>query len=505
MEKIIVIDFNSQYTLLIAKIFRKLGVYTEILAPNQSTLKLLDQATAVVFSGGPHTVKGEDLRWYSQFTKLELNVPVLGICYGAQLIAVGHGALVQHKSGEYGKTELWFTNAEQLYTDIDVHSVWWMSHSYTIIIPKSNSKKIEIQARTAENGGIAAFKITDEPVYGIQFHPEVTHSDSGGTLLSNFANIAGCGRDWRGSNFVESSIKELNTRIPSNEKVLVACSGGVDSTVTALLIQKAIGDRMIGVFVDTGLMRKDEYKQVMCGYNELHLNVHGLEVADRFYDALEGIIDPEIKRKKIANLFIEIFQEFGKEHGVTWLGQGTIYPDVIETQGNIKSHHNVCDLPENSGLRLVEPLRMLFKDDVRKVGEELGLPDVFINRHPFPGPGMAIRILGEVTRKKVQMLQEADSIFINALKDKGYYDDVWQAGVILTDSKSVGVMGDSRTFEYVAALRAVDSVNGMTADVSDLPTKFWTSVATEIVNKVSGINRVVHDITTKPPGTIEWL
>lgn len=515
--RILVVDYGSQYTLLIAKAIRKLGVYSEVISEKQLVEKLNSSPVyGVILSGGPGSIP--DLKpspKTSPYQELiESDLPILGICYGAQLLAYLSGSpITQSETREYGETMIrCYDRNDPIYhkipTDMMGDHPVWMSHSDTISNHVRQSGELEIISET-EDELVAVFKIVypnrKSPIYGLQFHPEVSHTPHGYTFFDNFLRICRVPRTWSTKSFLEQVIPELQRDI-QDQKVLVACSGGVDSTVTALILQKAIGDRMIGVFVDNGLLRKNEFHQVLTIYRKLGLNVIGISASEDFYAVLKDVTDPEQKRKVIGNLFIKTFQDYINDYepDIEFLGQGTIYPDVIESHGKIKSHHNVGGLPEKLNLALIEPLRELFKDEVREVGKELGLDPVILNRHPFPGPGLGIRILGDVTEEKVKMLQAADDIFIKSLKESGHYDYVWQAGAILLDSLSVGVMGDNRTYENVVALRAVVSINGMTAQVSNLPMEFLTKVSTEIVNKVQGINRVVYDITSKPPGTIEW-
>ncbi|GJM32625.1 MAG: GMP synthase [glutamine-hydrolyzing] [Saprospiraceae bacterium] len=510
-EKILILDFGSQYTQLIARRVRELNIYSEIV-PFNKIPKLDGTIKAVVLSGSPFSVTDE------KALQIDLNqlighVPVLGICYGAQYIAQKLGGKVQpSQKREYGKASLnRFFKKDLFFEGISPNSQVWMSHGDTIIdIPQG----FELLAGT-ESIDVAAFRSVegqfDAPVYCIQFHPEVTHSLEGKTILHNFlVNISGCVGDWTPASFVEDSVKELKNRL-GKEKVLMGLSGGVDSSVAATLLHRAIGDRLICFFVDNGLLRKDEYEEVLKSYHGQGLNVVGIDAKDRFYRALAGLTDPEEKRKAIGGMFIEVFEEeAGKLDGITYLGQGTIYPDVIESVSvhgpsvTIKSHHNVGGLPDVLKLKIIEPLRSLFKDEVRRVGKELGLPMAILGRHPFPGPGLGIRILGDITPEKVALLQEADAIFTKNLKKFDLYDKVWQAGTILLPVQSVGVMGDERTYEQTVALRAVNSKDGMTAEWSRLPHDFLAIVSSEIINNVKGINRVVYDISTKPPATIEW-
>jgi GMP synthase (glutamine-hydrolysing) len=512
MEKILILDFGSQYTQLIARRVRELNVYSEIV-PYNKVPALDDTYKGIILSGSPFSVT-DDNALKPDLNELIGSRPVLGVCYGAQYIAQYFGGQVQRSAKrEYGKAQLSKIHQSQdpLMAGIPQDSQVWMSHGDTIMrIPDqfellAGTESIEVAAYKAKTGAFEA------PVYCIQFHPEVTHSLDGAQLLKNFVvNIAGCQGSWTPKSFVDHTVAELKAAI-GNEKVLMALSGGVDSTVAATLLDRAIGDHLLCFFVDNGLLRKNEYDQVLASYENLGLNVIGIDAKDRFYGKLAGVTNPEEKRKIIGRLFIEVFEEEGKKHReFSYLGQGTIYPDVIESVSvhgpsvTIKSHHNVGGLPEKMGLKIVEPLRMLFKDEVRKVGKELGVPDKILKRHPFPGPGLGIRILGEVNAQKVKLLQEADAIYIDNLRNFGLYDEVWQAGAILLPVQSVGVMGDERTYEQAIALRAVTSLDGMTAEWSHLPYEFLAKVSSEIINNVKGINRVVYDISTKPPATIEW-
>lgn len=508
-EKILILDFGSQFTQLIARAVREANVYCEII-PFQKPFEINASLKGIILSGSPFSVNEENAPAVDVAALIQ-KVPVLGICYGAQLTAKCFGGRVDKSNKrEYGRARLQLKKDDTLFQGISTDSQVWMSHSDSITqLPDG----FEVLA-TTESIPVAGFRKTGgdtHALYGIQFHPEVYHSTQGKQVLYNFlVNICGCSQDWTPASFVAETVEKLRRQI-GNSHVIMALSGGVDSTVAATLISKAIGDRLHGIFVDNGVLRKDEFSQVLETYHTIGLNVKGIDARQRFYDALKGKADPEEKRKTIGKLFIDIFQEEAAGvTGVTFLGQGTIYPDVIESVSvhgpsqTIKSHHNVGGLPEKMHLSLVEPLRFLFKDEVRRVGLEMGIPADMINRHPFPGPGLAIRILGEVTEEKVKLLQAADAIYINGLKDRNLYTEVWQAGTILLPVKSVGVMGDERTYEFTVALRAVTSVDGMTADWAHLPYDFLADISNEIINNVRGINRVVYDISSKPPATIEW-
>lgn len=527
-EKIIILDFGSQYTQLIARAVREANVYCDII-PYNKDFDFDENLKGVILSGSPCSVNDEGAPDVD-VERLAAHVPILGICYGAQLTAKNFGGRVE-KSGkrEYGRAQMLKQREDVLLAGVADKSQVWMSHSDSI---KSLPEGFEILA-TTDSIPVAAFKkIVDRSehtgdriesgsfisplggegaIYGLQFHPEVYHSTEGKKILFNFLTaVCKCKQDWTPASFVEDTVRRLKEKIGSGS-VIMALSGGVDSTVAATLISRAIGDRLHGIFVDNGVLRKDEFQQVLDTYKTIGLNVKGIDAKALFYKELAGKTDPEAKRKAIGKLFIDVFHdEAEKIKDAAFLGQGTIYPDVIESVSvhgpsvTIKSHHNVGGLPDTMNLQLVEPLRFLFKDEVRRVGLELGIPADMINRHPFPGPGLAIRILGEVTEEKVTLLQEADYHYINALKQYDLYNKVWQAGTILLPVKSVGVMGDERTYEYTVALRAVTSVDGMTADWAHLPYEFLADVSNTIINNVKGINRVVYDISSKPPATIEW-
>lgn len=510
-EKILILDFGSQYTQLIARAVREANVYCEII-PYFKPFEFEPGLKGIILSGSPFSVNeaGAPDVPVEDFIK---KLPVLGVCYGAQLTAKHFGGRVEKSNKrEYGRATLSREKDDVLFNNVSEKSQVWMSHADTILeMPKG----FELLA-TTESIPVAAFKKIKNgqpelPLYGVQFHPEVYHSKEGKKILNNFlVNVCGCSQDWTPAHFISDTVEALKKQI-GDRKVVMALSGGVDSTVAATLISKAIGKNLYGIFVDNGVLRKNEFEKVLATYAKLGLNVKGVDAKERFYTKLAGKTDPEAKRKTIGGLFIDIFQEEAHHiKDIELLGQGTIYPDVIESisvhgpSATIKSHHNVGGLPEKMHLGLIEPLRYLFKDEVRKVGRELGIPAEMIDRHPFPGPGLAIRILGEITEEKVQLLQLADDIYVKALKDHELYATVWQAGAILLPVKSVGVMGDERTYEYTIALRAVTSVDGMTADWAHLPYEFLAHVSNEIINNVRGINRVVYDISSKPPATIEW-
>ncbi|MBL6591083.1 MAG: glutamine-hydrolyzing GMP synthase [Flavobacteriaceae bacterium] len=506
-EKVLILDFGSQYTQLIARRVRELNIYCEIFPFNNNKYKISDYK-ALILSGSPYSVRSED--------SLKINIdnirgvlPILGICYGAQLLAHNSGGVVKaSKTREYGRANLQsIDNTNNLFSNIQNSSQVWMSHADTIFKLPLSTKRIA-STKDVEN---AAFQFIDENTFGIQFHPEVYHSSDGKTLLKNFlVDIANIKPNWTASSFVDKTIHELKNII-GDESVVLGLSGGVDSSVAAVLLNKAIGNNLYCVFIDNGLLRKNEFDSVLKQYEGMGLNVKGVDAKDKFYSALKNIDDPEKKRKVIGKVFVDVFDEESKKiNNVKWLGQGTIYPDVIESisvkgpSATIKSHHNVGGLPDYMKLKVIEPLKMLFKDEVRRVGKELKISDNILKRHPFPGPGLAIRILGDINEEKVKILQDADEIFITELISNNLYDKIWQAGVILLPIKSVGVMGDERTYENCVVLRAVTSTDGMTADWVNLPYKFLQDVSNKIINNVKGINRVVYDISSKPPATIEW-
>ncbi|MEO5683858.1 MAG: glutamine-hydrolyzing GMP synthase [Chitinophagaceae bacterium] len=507
-EKILILDFGSQYTQLIARAVREANVYCEI-TPYHKDVQFDPSLKGIILSGSPFSVNDEKAPEVD-IQALNAKLPVLGVCYGAQLTAKQFGGEVAKSSKrEYGRATMQVTASDTLLQGVSETSQVWMSHADSVLTLPAG---FEVLA-TTESIPFAAFKKTSAalPLYCVQFHPEVYHTTEGKKVIRNFlVNVCGCSQDWTAAHFITDTVAALKKQI-GDRKCVMALSGGVDSTVAATLIHKAIGNNLFGIFVDNGVLRKNEFEQVLKTYAALGLNVKGIDAKQRFYDGLAGKTDPEAKRKVIGSLFIDIFQEEAKKvEGAGLLGQGTIYPDVIESVSvhgpsvTIKSHHNVGGLPEHLHLELVEPLRSLFKDEVRRVGRELGVPADMIDRHPFPGPGLAIRILGEVNAEKVALLQEADYRYIQGLKDNNLYATVWQAGTILLPVKSVGVMGDERTYEFTVALRAVTSVDGMTADWAHLPYDFLAFISNDIINNVRGINRVVYDISSKPPATIEW-
>lgn len=503
-EKIIILDFGSQTTQLIGRRVRELNTYCEIVPYNKfpfgdETIK------GVILSGSPFSVNDADA-FKPDLSQIRGKYPVLGICYGAQYLAYTSGGKVEKgDSREYGRAHLTEIKPDEpLFDGIAKGSQVWMSHGDTITVLPGN---FEVIAST-DDVKYASYKVNGESTWAVQYHPEVFHTLDGTKLLSNFLNICGCKRDWSPASFIETTVAQLKAKL-GNDRVVLALSGGVDSSVTAVLLNRAIGKNLTCVFVDNGLLRKNEFTNVLKDYEHLGLNVIGVDAKKKFYTALAGVSDPEQKRKIIGRGFIEVFdEEAHKLKDIKWLGQGTIYPDIIEslsiTGTVIKSHHNVGGLPKEMNLKLVEPLRLLFKDEVRRVGLELGMQEHLIKRHPFPGPGLGIRILGDITPEKVEILQNADDIYIRTLREFGLYDQVWQAGTILLPVRSVGVMGDERTYENTVALRAVTSSDAMTADWAHLPYEFLAKVSNEIINKVKGVNRVVYDISSKPPATIEW-
>ena len=506
-EQILILDFGSQFTQLIARRLREMNVYCEI-HPFNKIPELTPDIKGVILSGSPHSVRQEN-PLNPNLDNIKGKLPLLGICYGAQLLAHFYGGEVgKSNSREYGRANLSFVEDNNpLFKNISNESQVWMSHADTILKVPANYNIIA----STHDVKVAGFAITNEQTWGIQFHPEVYHSTEGAVLLQNFVKgICGCKGNWTSDSFIDITVKELKEKL-GKDKVVLGLSGGVDSSVAAVLLHKAIGANLHCIFVDNGLLRKNEFENVLESYKGMGLNVKGVNAKQRFYDALKGLSDPEAKRKAIGKAFVDVFDDESKTiTDAKWLGQGTIYPDVIESlsvngpSATIKSHHNVGGLPDYMKLSVVEPLRSLFKDEVRRVGRALGIDPALIGRHPFPGPGLAIRILGDITPEKVDLLQNVDAIFIDGLKSAGLYDSVWQAGAILLPIQSVGVMGDERTYEKVVALRAVSSTDGMTADWCHLPYEFLAKVSNDIINKVKGVNRVVYDISSKPPATIEW-
>ena len=503
-EKIIILDFGSQTTQLIGRRLRELNMYCEIVPYNHFPEDASD-VKGVILSGSPYSVNDETA-FKADLSEIRGKYPVLGICYGAQFLAYTSGGKVESgDSREYGRANLGSINGnDPLLNGIEAGSQVWMSHGDTITVLPSSFKIVA----STNDVPAAAYHIEGEQTWGVQFHPEVFHTTDGTKILDNFLSICGCAKDWTPASFIESTVAELKKQL-GDDKVILALSGGVDSSVTAVLLNKAIGKNLTCIFVDHGLLRKNEFEKVMDDYEHLGLNVIGVNAKEKFYRELHGVTDPEQKRKIIGKGFIDVFDEEAKKlKDIKWLGQGTIYPDVIEslsiTGTVIKSHHNVGGLPDTMKLKLVEPLRLLFKDEVRRVGNELGMMPNLIKRHPFPGPGLGIRVLGEITPEKIEILQNADDIYISLMREWGLYDKIWQAGSILLPVRSVGVMGDERTYDYTIALRAVTSTDAMTADWAQLPYDFLAKVSNEIINKVKGVNRVVYDISSKPPATIEW-
>ena len=507
-NNVLILDFGSQYTQLIARRVRELNIYCEIYPYNKIPSNL-DSFKAVILSGSPFSVRATDAP-HPDLSQIKTHKPLLGVCYGAQYLAHFNGGSVAPSNiREYGRANLSeVSENETLFEGIEKGSQVWMSHSDTIAKLPDNA----VRLASTKDVVNAAYRIDGEDTYAIQFHPEVYHTTFGKNILENFlVKIAKVAQTWTPAAFVGTTVSELKEKL-GKDKVVLGLSGGVDSTVAAVLLHKAIGENLYCIFVNNGLLRKNEFQNVLDQYEHMGLNVKGVDSSERFLDALKGISDPELKRKAIGRVFIEVFDdEANLVEGVHWLAQGTIYPDVIESvsatggpSATIKSHHNVGGLPDFMKLKVVEPLRMIFKDEVRRVGAQMGIDTNLLGRHPFPGPGLGIRILGDVTAEKVRILQEVDAIFIEGLKKWDLYDKVWQAGAMLLPVNSVGVMGDERTYEKVVALRAVESTDGMTADWVDLPYKFLQETSNHIINRVKGVNRVVYDISSKPPATIEW-
>ncbi len=507
-EKILILDFGSQYTQLIARRVRELNIYCEIHPWNKAP-EITSDVKGVILSGSPFSVRDEKSP-KPNLDAIKGKLPLLGVCFGAQYLAHNFGGEVLPSTiREYGRANLSYVDDQHPLTkEISQHSQVWMSHGDTIKVVPDNYTIIA----STNDVRVAGYAIDGEQTYGIQFHPEVYHSTEGTKLLKNFlVDICGCKQDWTPSAFVEETVESLRNQL-GNDRVILGLSGGVDSSVAAVLLNKAIGENLHCIFVDNGLLRKNEFAAVLESYKGMGLNVKGVDASQKFYDALKGLTDPEAKRKAIGKVFIDVFDEESKEvEDAKWLGQGTIYPDVIESvsasggpSATIKSHHNVGGLPDYMKLKVVEPLKLLFKDEVRRIGRSMNIDEAILGRHPFPGPGLGIRILGEVTKEKVAILQEVDHIFISSLKESGLYYDVWQAGAIFLPVQSVGVMGDERTYENAVALRAVTSTDGMTADWCHLPYEFLAKVSNKIINQVKGINRVTYDISSKPPATIEW-
>ena len=505
MEKIIILDFGSQYTQLIARRIRELNTYCEILSYNKFPFGEPD-IKGVILSGSPFSVNDANA-FKPDLSEIRGHYPLLGICYGAQYLAqVGGGVVGASSTREYGRAHLAFVEEDDvLLKGVPQESQVWMSHGDTILQLPDNYHIIA----SSKEVKVAAYHILEEPTWAVQFHPEVYHSTDGTTILRNFVQtICGCKQDWTPESFIESTVRELREEIGS-DKVVLGLSGGVDSTVAGVLLNKAIGNQLTCIFVDNGLLRKDEFSSVLAQYKTLGLNIIGVNASQRFYDALRGVTDPEKKRKIIGAGFIEVFEEEARKlDNIKWLAQGTIYPDRIEslsiTGMVIKSHHNVGGLPEKMNMKIIEPLKLLFKDEVRRIGTALGIPERLIKRHPFPGPGLGVRVLGEIKKNYCDLLRQADAIFIEELRKADWYDKVSQAFVVFLPVKSVGVTGDGRRYEYVVSLRAVQTIDFMTAKWAPLPYELLGTVSNRIINEINGISRVVYDVSGKPPATIEW-
>jgi GMP synthase (glutamine-hydrolysing) len=506
-ETIIILDFGSQYTQLIARRVRENNVFSEILPFNYDLDYIRSKnLKGMVLSGGPSSVFDENSPFCDKKI-FELNVPILGICYGLQMIAfLFDGKVERSKSREYGKAIIKIDDFSDIFKGLEKQEKVWMSHGDFV----SSLPKGFVPLASTENIPYAAIKNQEKKIYGLQFHPEVVHTENGKKIIQNFLDICECKKTWTPVSFIATSVERIKDTV-GDKKVILGLSGGVDSSVCATLVHKAIGNQLTSIFIDNGLLRKNESNEVKETFSNLHLNLDFVDASDRFLFELKGVSDPEDKRKIIGRVFIEVFEEEAEKIGeVEFLAQGTLYPDVIEStsfkgpSATIKSHHNVGGLPEEVNLKLIEPLKELFKDEVREIGKELGLPEKIIGRHPFPGPGLAVRVIGAVTKKRLDILKEADFVFIDELKKSGYYDQVWQAFCVLLPVQSVGVMGDERTYENVLALRAVTSLDGMTADWAQLPYDLIGRISNRIINEVKGINRVVYDISSKPPATIEW-
>jgi len=507
-ETILILDFGSQYTQLIARRIRENRVFSEIIPFNQKTEAYKHKKLkGIILSGGPSSVFDQNAP-FCEPEVFELGIPILGICYGLQLVGkMFGGELEKSQKREYGKAIININNNEDLFSEVKNQTTVWMSHGdHLSQLPKG----FEVLAHT-QNIPFAAIRDNDKKIYGLQFHPEVVHTQEGKKIIHNFLfNICRCEGTWTAESFIESSVSRIKDEVESN-KVVLGLSGGVDSSVCAMLVNKAVGEQLNCIFVDNGLLRKDEAKEVISAFKDFDLNLVCVDASQGFLNELKGVTDPEEKRKISGKAFIEVFEEEARKiRDVEFLAQGTLYPDVIEStsfkgpSATIKSHHNVGGLPEEMNLKLIEPLRELFKDEVREIGRKLNLPENIIGRHPFPGPGLAVRILGEVTKERLSLLREADDVFIRELKKSNLYDEIWQAFCVLLPIQSVGVMGDERTYENVIALRAVTSVDGMTADWAKFPYETLENVSNRIINEVKGVNRVVYDVSSKPPATIEW-